>query len=134
MAVWPARAAYLFMTTCNWKRTTLPHLVRVLGYVACGGSWVAAEWVVGGDFDENDPDAVGVLDPHLGQSPWLGYWLAQDVDSGCCQAFVFGVNIPYLEPDHQRTVPGVIGLPGDFQQALAEEEHQPGAPWGPNSR
>lgn len=64
---------------------------------------------------------------HISVSPLsLGYRYAQDVESGCCQAFVFGVDIPYLEPDHQRAAPGAIGLPGDFQQALAEEEHQAG--------
>jgi hypothetical protein len=33
--------------------------------------------VIGRDFDEDDPNAVGVLDPHFGQSPGLGYWLLQ---------------------------------------------------------
>jgi hypothetical protein len=27
--------------------------------------------MVGGNFDKDDPDAIGVLDPHLGQAPRL---------------------------------------------------------------
>jgi hypothetical protein len=34
-------------------------------------SWVTAEGVIGGNLDQDDPDAVGVLDPHLGQAPGL---------------------------------------------------------------
>ena len=34
-------------------------------------SWVTAEGVIGGNLDQDDPDAVGVLDPHLGRAPGL---------------------------------------------------------------
>jgi hypothetical protein len=40
-----------------------------------------AQWVIGGDFDEDDPDAVGVLDPHLSQSPGLGYRFTQNANA-----------------------------------------------------
>ena len=42
------------------------------------------------------------------------------------QPGMLGVNIADLEPDHHR-VPGRPGrVPGDLEQPLAEEEHQPG--------
>jgi len=41
---------------------------------------------------------------------------------------------PYLNPDHHRA-PGKAGrVPGDLEQARAEEEHHPGIVGGPNSR
>jgi hypothetical protein len=45
-------------------------------------SRVTAERVTVGNLDQDDPDAVGVLDPHLDQAPWLGYRLPYDRDSG----------------------------------------------------
>jgi len=82
--------------------------------------------VTGRNLDQDDPDAVGVLDPHLGQAPGLRSRLPHNRDSGRGQPGVLGVNIPDLDPDHHRA-PGPPGaVPGDLEQPLAEEEHQPG--------
>lgn len=82
--------------------------------------------MTGRNLDQDDPDAVGVLDLHLGQAPGLRYWLPHNRDSGRGQPDVLGVNIADLDPDHHRA-PGRAGrLPGDLEQSLAEEEHQPG--------
>jgi hypothetical protein len=82
--------------------------------------------VTGRNLGQDDPDAVGVLDLHLGQAPGLRYWLPHNRDSGRGQPGVLGVNIADLDPDHHRA-PGRAGrLPGDLEQSLAEEEHQPG--------
>src|SRR6266567_643388 len=58
-------------------------------HAACGSScWrrkgpqVAAERMIGGNLDENDPDAIRVLDPHLNQTPGLGLGPAQDMNAG----------------------------------------------------
>jgi hypothetical protein len=49
-----------------------------------------------------------------------------DGDTGRGQPGVLGVDIPYLHPDHHR-VPSRAGrVPGDLEQARAEEEHHPG--------
>jgi len=85
-------------------------------------SGVAAKRVVGWDFDEDDPDAVGILDPHLGQAPGLCDRLPQDRDSGGGEAAVLGVDVPHLKPDHHRSPGGTCPASGDFQQPLAEEE------------
>jgi hypothetical protein len=42
------------------------------------------------------------------------------------QPGVLGMNVPHLDPDHDR-VPGRAGRgPGDFEQSRAEEEHHAG--------
>jgi len=58
--------------------------------------------VAGRDLGQDDPDAVGVLDPHLDQAPGLRCWLAHDRDSDRGQPGVLGVNIADLNPDHHR--------------------------------
>jgi hypothetical protein len=86
---------------------------------------VKAERVIGGNLDQDDPDAIRILDPQLDQAPGLRCWLPDDRHSGCGQPGVLGGNIPYLEPD-SRT-PGRAGrVPADFEQFLAEEEHHSG--------
>jgi hypothetical protein len=90
--------------------------------------------VAGGNLGQDDPDAVGILDPRLDQPPRLGRRIALDRDSGRGQPGVLGVHIADLDPDHHR-VPGRDGRgPGDLEQPLAEKEHQPGSPGGPDSR
>ena len=78
------------------------------------------------NLDQNDPDAVGVLDLHLDQAPRL--WLPVPARSGLRPqpAERARVNIADLDPDHHRA-PGLVGrVPGDLEQSLPEEEHQPG--------
>jgi hypothetical protein len=85
--------------------------------------------VIGRDLDQDDPDAVGVLDPHLDQAPGLRYWLPHDRDSGRGQPGMLGADIADLDPDHHRA-PGRAGrVPGDLKQPLAEVEHQPWIVW-----
>ena len=85
-----------------------------------------AERVTRRKLDQDDPDAVRVLDPHLGQAPRLRSWLPHNRDAGRGQPGVLGMDIPDLDPDHHRA-PGRAGRgPGDLKQPLAEEEHQSG--------
>jgi hypothetical protein len=56
--------------------------------------------VIGGKLDQDDLDAIGVLDPHFGQAPGLGGGFPDDGDCGRGQPGVLGVDIPYLRPDH----------------------------------
>ena len=79
--------------------------------------------MIGGHLDQNDADAVRVLDPQLGQSPWLGHGLAQNPDTRPGQPLVLGVHVPHLEPDHHRVPGGIRGRTRHFQQSLAEKEH-----------
>ena len=82
--------------------------------------------MTGGNLDQDNPYAVGVLDPHLDQAPGLHRWLSDNRDPGCGQPGVLGADITDLNPDHHR-VPGRAGrMPGDFEQSLAEEEHHCG--------
>ena len=82
--------------------------------------------MTGGNLDQDDPGAVGILDPHLDQAPGLRGRLPHDRDAGRGQPGVLGVNIADLDPDHHRG-PGRAGrAPRDLEQPLAEEEHQPG--------
>jgi hypothetical protein len=84
------------------------------------------ERVIGRNLDQDDPDAVGVLDPHLDQTPGLRSRLPDNRDSSRSQPDMLGVDIPDLDPD-QHQAPGRAGrVPGDLEQPLAEEEHQPG--------
>lgn len=105
------------------RRGVMPPIVRVSGSPARRGPWVAAQWVIGGDLDQHDPDAVGIFDPHLGQSPRLGGRLAQNANTCCRQSLMFSLDIPHLEPDHHRLPGGARRVPGNFQQPGAEEEH-----------
>jgi hypothetical protein len=104
----------------RWRaRLLAPNLVS-------SRSRVAAQGVMVGNLDQDDPDAVGVLDPHLDQSPGLGHGFPDDGDAGCREPRVLGADIPHLDPDHHRR-PGRTGrVPGDLEQSLAEEEHHPG--------
>jgi hypothetical protein len=45
------------------------------------GSRVAAQRVIGGDLNDDDPDAIGVLDPHFDQPPGLDDGLPENTYS-----------------------------------------------------
>ena len=82
--------------------------------------------MIGGNLDQDDPDAIGILDPHLDQAPRLRHGFPYDTDGGGGQPGVLGVDVADLDPDHHRA-PGRAGRgPGDFEQSRAEEEHNPG--------
>ena len=83
--------------------------------------------MIGGNLDQDDLDAIGVVDPNFGQAPGLGCGPPDDGDSGRGQPGVLGVDVPYLDPDHHRLPGGRAGrVPGYLEQARAEEEHHPG--------
>ena len=90
--------------------------------------------MVGGNLDQDDPDAVGVLDPHLDQAPGLRSRLPDNRDSGRSQPDMLGVNIPDLDPDQHRA-PGRAGrMPGDLEHPGRGKNSSPGSSGGPNSR
>ena len=64
--------------------------------------------MIGGHLDEDDPNPIGILDPHLGEPPGLRSGLAHDPHASRRQAVTLGVDVPHLEPDHQRTPGGAI--------------------------
>jgi hypothetical protein len=82
--------------------------------------------VVGGDLDEDDADAVRVLDPHLVEAPGLGHWLAQHPDTRRGKALVFGADVTHLEPEHYRAPWAALRAAGHLQEPRAEEEDKPG--------
>jgi hypothetical protein len=86
-------------------------------------SRVATERVISGNLDENDADAVRVLDPHLGQSPGLCHRLPQDPDTSRGQPLMLSPNVPHLEPDHHRVSGRTRSVTRHLQQSRAEEEH-----------
>jgi hypothetical protein len=88
-----------------------------------------AQGVTGGNLDQDDPDAAGVLDLHLDQAPGLRSRLPHDRNSGRGQPGVLGARIAYLDPDHHRA-PGRPGrVPGDLEQPLANEEYHSRIVW-----
>jgi len=60
--------------------------------------------MVGGNLDEDDPNATRILDPHLDQSLRLRYWLPEDPHACRRQPVMLGMDIPRLEPDHHGRV------------------------------
>ncbi len=80
--------------------------------------------MIAGDFNENDPDTVGVLDPHLGQPPGLRYRLTQNANASRSQPLTLGVHVPHLQPDHHRVPRSAGPVPGDLEEPWAEKEHQ----------
>jgi hypothetical protein len=75
--------------------------------------------VIGGNLDQDDLDAIGVLDPHLGQAPGLP---CGPPDDGDCrrQPGVLGLDIAYLDPDHHRLPGRTDRVPRDLQGMLHE--------------
>jgi uncharacterized protein (DUF302 family) len=103
--------------------------VRVSSLRRRGWSRVAAQRVAGGNLDQDDLDAVRVLDPHLGQAPGLGHRLPDDRNLGRGQPGVLGADVPDLDPDHHRALSRAIRMPGDLEEPLAEEEDHAGIFW-----
>jgi hypothetical protein len=81
--------------------------------------------VIGGNLDENDPDAIRVFDPHLDQAPGLHRGLSENSNSCRSKPLMLCVNIPYLEPDHDRVPRRAAPAAGDLEQSRAQEEHHP---------
>jgi len=82
-----------------------------------------------GNLGQDDPDAVRVLGPHLGQSPGPGDRFQGDRYSGRSQSGVFRADIPHLDPDHRRAPagPDTLGSPWPGEKAV------PRWPAGPDS-
>ena len=83
--------------------------------------------MIGGYLDQDDPDAVRILDPHLGQAPGLGLGSAQNASAGRGEPLVLGGHVPHLEPDHHRSSGSAStgSVAGHFQKSRAEKEHHP---------
>jgi hypothetical protein len=79
--------------------------------------------MVCGDLDENDWYPVGILEPHLDQSPGLDLWFPQHLDSSCRLPFILSADVADLEPEHQRVAGGWGTVAGYLQKARAEKEH-----------
>ncbi len=56
--------------------------------------------MVGGNLDEDDLNAIRILDRHFDQPPRFLYWLPEDTDACRSQSIMLRTNIPDLEPDH----------------------------------
>src|SRR5689334_3418859 len=68
----------------------------------------AADGMVLGHFDQREAHAIGILDPHLPQPPWLGgRWLEHGDLTGRHQTCVLRVDIAHLQPQGER-----CGQPG----------------------
>jgi hypothetical protein len=85
--------------------------------------------VIGGHLGQDDPDTIGILDPHFGQPARLGCGLLDDRDSGRSQPGVLGADIPDLDPDHHRVPERAGRVPGDLEESRAREEHHAGIVW-----
>ena len=90
--------------------------------------------MIGWHFDQDDLDPVGVLDPHLSQSPGLGDRLPQNAGAGRGQALMFGVDIPYLEPEPYGVTGGACQCPETSRNPGPRKKTTPGSAGEPNSR
>jgi hypothetical protein len=79
--------------------------------------------VIGRNLDENDPDAVRVLEPHLDQSPGLSNGGSENASASRSQPLMLSMNVPHLEPDHHRVPGRARSAPGHFQESRTEKEH-----------
>ena len=81
--------------------------------------------MIGGNLDQDDLDAIGVLDPHLDQAPRLGYGPRMmgtpAAASRACSAWTSRTCIQII-----TDCPAGPPVPGDLKQAGAKEEHHPG--------
>ena len=85
--------------------------------------------VTGGNLGQGDPEAVGVLDPHLDQVPGLRHRSPRNRD--CGEPGVLGVNIADLDPDHHRG-PGRAGrVPETLSSPWPGKNTRPGSSGGP---
>lgn len=87
---------------------------------------IAAERMVIGDFDQDETQSVGILDPRLDQSPRLLLRCAEDSHARCQQAMVLLAHVADLQPQRRGWAGALGGSAGDFEEAAAEEEHQAG--------
>ena len=82
--------------------------------------------MIGRNLDQDDPDAVGVLYPHLGQAPRLCGRLPDDRDASRGEPGMLHADITDLDPDHHRAARRIGPMPGDLEKARAEKEDRPG--------
>jgi hypothetical protein len=83
--------------------------------------------MVVGDLDQRDAYPVRILDPHFQQAPGFPAWHAGDGHPGRGQPRMLGVDVTHLQTELEDT-PGipVHRLPGNLEEALPQEENQPG--------
>ena len=84
-----------------------------------------------GHLDQHDAQTVGILEPHLEQTPRLLTRPAQDRYAGCQQAVMLVLYIANLQPQGCGFVGTSDSSPGDLKQAAAKEEHQARVLWRP---
>jgi hypothetical protein len=78
---------------------TTPDAVRASSVAGRRAAGVAPQRMVGRYLDEDDPYAVGVLDPHLDQAPGLRSWWPDHLDAGRAEPPVLGVQVAHLQPE-----------------------------------
>jgi hypothetical protein len=98
--------------------------VTHLRYRVSPSALIATQRMIVGDLYEDDADTVGVRDPHLDQTPRLLAWRAQHGDAGGAQPLVLHLDGPHLQPDHDRGVGRLRGLPGQLKEPVPEEEDE----------
>jgi len=74
------------------------------------------------DLDQDDPDTVGVGDPHLDQAPRLAQRRAHDVHAERLKPMMLAAHVTHLQPQRHRPHRVMQALTGDFEEATAEEE------------
>ena len=80
--------------------------------------------MVVGDLDQDDPNAVGIFDPHLDQPPWLQPGRLCDGHVGRCKSMVLSGRVTDLQPQRQA-LGALLRLTRYLQQPVPEEEDDP---------
>src|SRR5699024_9795952 len=86
-------------------------------------SLVPAQWVLGGNLDDDDAHAVGIGDPHLDQPPRLLQGFAHDRHASACQSSMLLLDVAHLQPQAHLTTASTVPVPRDLEETIAQEEH-----------
>src|SRR5215212_1873179 len=85
---------------------------------------VPAQGMVIGNLDQSDSNAVGVLDPHLDQPPWLQLGRLCDGHVGRRESTVLSGRITDLQP-HRQPLRALLSLTRYLEQPVPQEEDDP---------
>jgi hypothetical protein len=80
--------------------------------------------MVVGNLDQSDSNAVGVLDPHLDQAPWLQLGRLCDGHVGRRKSMVLSGRVTDLQPQRQP-LGAVLCLTRHLEQPVSQEEDDP---------
>jgi hypothetical protein len=109
-------AAFPWNAVLCGRRLAVPAITPIAGHGGEGNRQ---------DLGQDDPEAVGVLDPHFGQPPGLRHRLPQDRDSGrgqrACSAWTSRTWIQIITEDPG----GPAACPETSSSPLAGVEHHP---------